>query len=170
MVYSTDELPWHWWWTPSFCGRIEYLEQFNNGSLHQNLIYFGSVPQIMKSSNTVQSWGLWTSSVFRVVIFHDHSFNTIISTLSDCFHWIRVRQHGWWVDCHSPTLAQFILSLVKLSFWCQRVLFYALIKCLCFMKINFYVFSALFYMFILVYKEWYHVVKHNYIYLAIWWG
>jgi hypothetical protein len=38
--------------------ELGFLEQFNTCSLHQNLIYFGSVPQIMKSSNTIQSQGL----------------------------------------------------------------------------------------------------------------
>jgi hypothetical protein len=160
MAHATNELPWHWWWTSSFCGRIEYLEQFNTCSMHQHLIYFVSVPLIMKSSSVVQSWGLWTSSVFRVVIFLDHSFNTIISTLCDYFHWIRVRWHGWWVDCHSPSLAQFTLSLVKLSFWCQRVLLYALTKCLCLVKINFYAFCALFYMFILVFFQFFEPNRH----------
>lgn len=48
MAHSISELPWQWWWTSSFCGRVEYLEQCNTCWLHQNLIYFGSVPQIMK--------------------------------------------------------------------------------------------------------------------------
>lgn len=29
MAHSISEPLWQWWWTSSFCGRIEYLEQCN---------------------------------------------------------------------------------------------------------------------------------------------